>query len=153
MVVISIIGFLASIVLVSMSGAREKARVAKTKEQVRQIALAMYLYKEKYNELPPVGDDCSACDNPCNSDWTRVMDALVAESLIQRVDKDAWGSYFCYDDNDNLCCGGCTPLYSMGPNKVNDSWFNCPRSDGCPQTICRDDIGANLPEKDRAYPW
>jgi len=41
----------------------------------------------------------------------------------------------------------------MGPNGVNDTWYNCPRRVGCPQSICNDDVGLILPEGDRPYPW
>jgi len=153
LVVIAVIGLISSIVLVSLKGARQKARIAKAQQEIRQIVTAMYLFQDKYGQLPPIGDSCPACSNPCDSSWTAVIDALVNEGLLgSRADKDPWGNYYCYDDNDNICCGCCSPLYSMGPNGVNDSWFNCPRSDGCPQSICNDDVGVRLPEGDRPCP-
>jgi general secretion pathway protein G len=153
LVVISIIGLLSSIVLVSVNKAREKAKIAKAKVEIQQIITAMELYRDDYGQLPPIGDNCSAWGNPCDSNWVAVMDALVADRYISRIDKDPWGHYYCYDDNDNVCCGGCSPIYSMGPNGINDSWYNCPRIDGCPQSICNDDIGQILPYGDRPYPW
>jgi general secretion pathway protein G len=154
LVVIAVIGLLSTIVVVSTKGVKEKARIAKAQQEIKQIMTAMYLFKDRYGELPPIGDACSACSNPCrHDDWVKVMDALVKEGLIGRVDKDPWGNYYCYDDNDGICCGGCTPLYSMGPDGENDSWYNCPREAGCPQSICNDDIGTILPENDRPYPW
>jgi general secretion pathway protein G len=136
LVVIAVIGMLSSIVLVSMKGAREKARIAKAQSEIRQLVTAMYLYKENHGELPPIGDNCSACSNPCNSSWTAVIDALVNDGLLgSRIDKDPWGNYYCYDDNDNVCCGCNSPLYSMGPNGVNEG-------------LGGDDIGIRLPECD-----
>ena len=44
LVVIAIIGILATIVLVSLSGAREKARNAQRQSDMRQISLAMEMY-------------------------------------------------------------------------------------------------------------
>jgi len=44
LVVIAIIGILATIVLVSLSGAREKARDAQRQSDIRQISLAMEMY-------------------------------------------------------------------------------------------------------------
>jgi general secretion pathway protein G len=136
LVVIAVIGMLSSIVLVSMRGAREKARIAKAQSEIRQLVTAMYLYKDNHGELPPIGDNCSACSNPCNSSWTAVIDALVSDGLLgSRIDKDPWGNYYCYDDNDNVCCGCNSPLYSMGPNGVNEG-------------LGGDDIGIRLPECD-----
>jgi len=152
-VVISVIGILAGITLASVNRAREKAKITKAQTEVNQIITAMELFYSDYGELPPLGDNCSACSNPCNNNWLLVMDALVTAGYIDRIDKDPWGNYYCYDDNDKVCCGGCTPIYSMGPNKVNDSWFNCPRIEGCPESICNDDIGKILDYNDRPYPW
>ena len=44
LVVIAIIGILASIVLVSLGGARQKARDARRQSDIRQISLAMEMY-------------------------------------------------------------------------------------------------------------
>jgi prepilin-type N-terminal cleavage/methylation domain-containing protein len=52
LVVIAIIGLLSSIVLVSMSGVRGKARDAKTKSDVNQISLAMQLYYDTNGSYP-----------------------------------------------------------------------------------------------------
>jgi len=145
LVVIAVIGMLSSIVLVSMRGAREKARIAKAQQEIRQIVTAMYLFQDKHGELPPIGDNCSNCSNPCNSSWTAVIDALVNEGLLgSRIDKDPWGNYLCYDDNDHVCCGCYSPVYSMGPNGVNDT------GGGGQATIKGDDIGIVLPECDPA---
>jgi len=156
LVVISLIGLLAGIVLVGLKGAKDRAKAAKIQQEIDQITKLMYIFQADHGELPPLGDNCSACSNPCNSSWTVVMDALVNGGYLKpdkRIDKDPWGNYLCYDDNDNICCGGCSPIYSMGPNGVNDSWFNCPRDNGCPQSICKDDVGEILPFGDRSYPW
>lgn len=146
LVVIAIIGLLSSVVLVSMQGAREKAKIAQTKEQVTQIAKAMELYQFDRGELPPIGDNCSACSNPCSSSWVSAMDALVAGHYMGRIDKDAWGNYFCYDDNDNICCGTASPLWSMGPDGKNSGWT------ACPPKFYGDDIGIILPYGDRLCP-
>lgn len=154
LIVIAVIGILSGIIWMNTMKAEEKAVIAKVQAEIDSIAKAMYLFRFDHGEFPPIGDNCSACSNPCGSSWTIVMDDLINGGyLSQRIDKDPWGNYFCYDDNDNVCCGGCSPIYSMGPNEINDSWFNCPREDGCPKEICGDDIGKILPFRDRPYPW
>jgi len=49
LVVIAIIGILAGIVLVSLSGARSKARDAVRQSDIRQISLAMEMYYDSHN--------------------------------------------------------------------------------------------------------
>jgi len=49
LVVIAIIGILAAIVLVSLSGARSKARDAVRQSDIRQISLAMEMYYDSHN--------------------------------------------------------------------------------------------------------
>lgn len=52
LVVIAVIGFLASIVLVSVRGVRAKARDAKRVEALNQIRLALELYYDQYGKYP-----------------------------------------------------------------------------------------------------
>ena len=54
LVVIAIIGILASIVLVSLTGARGKARDAARKSDIRQISLAMEMYYDDFSGYPAV---------------------------------------------------------------------------------------------------
>ena len=53
LVVISIIGLLSSVVLASLSGARESARDARRQQDVRQIQTAIELYMNDHNGNPP----------------------------------------------------------------------------------------------------
>lgn len=55
LVVIAIIGILASIVLVSLGGARSKARDAKRQSDIRQISLAMEMYYDDETEYLMTG--------------------------------------------------------------------------------------------------
>lgn len=139
LVVISIIGLLSSIVLTSVNSARNKAKIARAREDMNQIRLAMEFFLDAHGELPPIGDNCSACNNPCNNSWTAVIDPLVSEGFLSaRIDRDPWGNFYCYDDNYRVpACNFDNPIWSMGPNGNRDtSWGNGP-----PTTFAGDDIG------------
>ena len=62
LVVISIIGFLAALVTVSLNSARMKARDARRKADLTQIRKALDLYFDKYGYYPP----SSGCGYDCN---------------------------------------------------------------------------------------
>lgn len=66
MVVIAIIGLLSSIVLVNLSGAQEKAKVAKTVETVRQIRMALELYADATGDYPTNNCMPAALSSPSN---------------------------------------------------------------------------------------
>jgi len=127
LVVIAIIGMLSTIVTFSVSSARNKSRYAKAAQDMKVIVTAMHAYKGDVGELPPRGDSCSACSNPPSSSWTSVINALVSNDganwqgpyLGGRIDKDPWGNYYAYDDNDvNSNCGD-SYLYTAGADKVS----------------------------------
>jgi len=139
LVVVAIIGLLSSVVLASLNGAREKAKIARAKMDMNQIRIAMEFFLDDRGELPPIGDSCPACTNPCDPTWSLVIDALVGgKYLSSRIDKDPWGNYYCYDDNYKVpACNYDTPLWSMGPNGSRDtSWGNGP-----PSVFAGDDFG------------
>ncbi len=120
LVVIAIIGLLASVVLASLNAARTKANYARAKMDIDQIKKAMLMYKMDIGELPPLGDNCSACSNPSNSSWTAVIDALVnGKYLGGRIDRDPWGNYYGYDDNDCNSNPGVSYVVSAGADKIN----------------------------------
>ena len=72
LVVIAIIGILTGIVLISLGGARTKARDAKRNSDIRQILSAQEVYysnNEEYlthagPDVPAIGDYLSAVDDP-----------------------------------------------------------------------------------------
>jgi prepilin-type N-terminal cleavage/methylation domain-containing protein len=53
LVVISIIGVLASVVLISLNGARDKAKIAKAVADARQLTVALELYFDDMGFYPP----------------------------------------------------------------------------------------------------
>jgi len=138
-VVIIIISILAGIITANVVQYINKSKIAKTRTEIQQIILALEIYRQKHGELPPIGDNCTSCSNPCGEgsegSWSSVVDAL-AEDGIAIPDKDAWGNEFCYDDNDMICCGGCSFIYSMGQNGYNDS-------EQTPLTNCLEEFNGN----------
>jgi len=65
LVVIAIIGILATIVLVSLSSAREKARDSRRLSDLRQVVLALEMYYSDYSIYPgtaATGDEWAALD-------------------------------------------------------------------------------------------
>lgn len=134
LVVISVIGLLASVVMVSLNTARDKAKLAKAKRDILTLSTAMLAYKGDVGELPSRGDLCSYCldaQNKFNSSWTLVIDALTANDganwagpyLGGRIDLDPWGSYYGYDDNDCRGAGQNAESYlaSAGPDKLGQT--------------------------------
>lgn len=136
LVVIAIIGLLSSVTLASLNSARDKAKYARAKVDINQIKKAMLMYKLDIGELPPIGDNCPACSNPPDSSWTLAVDAMVNGStkyLSGRIDKDPWGNYYGYDDNDCNSNPGVSYVFTAGADKV--SWtaddYTLTITDGC----------------------
>ncbi|MDQ1299475.1 MAG: hypothetical protein QG636_143 [Patescibacteria group bacterium] len=124
LVVIAIIGMLSSIVLASLNGAREKAKIARAKADIHSLQVAFEFYFDSYNEYPPIGDNCSACSNPCDQgSWNAVVTALQgAGAMSAPPAQDPWGRAYCYDDNYRVpACTYHTKLWSSGPNLSNES--------------------------------
>lgn len=62
LVVISIIGLLASVVLVALNGARQKSRDAKRVSDMNQMAKAMELFFDDYKSYPTAGGAARVLD-------------------------------------------------------------------------------------------
>lgn len=120
LVVIAIIAILSSVVLASLNAAKQKSLYARAQTDINQIRNAMILYRLDHGELPPIGDNCSGCSNPPNSTWTVVIDALInGRYLADRLDKDPWGNYYGYNDNDcNSSSSGPSYLFTAGLDKI-----------------------------------
>lgn len=121
LVVIAIIGLLSSVVLASLNTARDRAKYARAKMDIKQLKIAMMAYKLDNGELPPPGDNCSACFNPPTSDWLTVVNVLENSGYMSgRIERDPWGNYYAYDDNDCNSNPGVSQLFTAGADKV--SW-------------------------------
>jgi len=108
LVVIAIIGLLASIVLVSMQGAREKARKAKADEDLRQILNAVMMAQIQNDKVLKdiTGSGCSACScwgadcgYTCDACKTRMEITMQAIGIGGAI-KDPWGHYYGIDENE-----------------------------------------------------
>jgi type II secretion system protein G len=81
LVVMSIIGVLATIVLVSLNEARTKARDIRRIADIRQVTLALALYYDDFIEYPGV-DECSA------DSWTTMLGLMQTYGYMTAVPLD-----------------------------------------------------------------
>lgn len=91
LVVIAIIGILSSMVLVSLRGARAKARNARRESDIRQIILAMeldYSDDEKYSQCNTIPTKIPCTDPGCNC--TNPGDGKYLDPLPE---DPKWGAY------------------------------------------------------------
>lgn len=124
LVVIAIIGILSSVVLASLSVARQKGNVAAAQSELIQFRTAFESYLESHNTYPPNADDCSACTNPCDAgSWNAVVNALKASGdMANPPATDPWGHPWCYDNNySEPNCSMPTAIWSMGQNGSSES--------------------------------
>jgi general secretion pathway protein G len=132
LVVLAIISVLASVVMVSVSGARENARIKSEKATVAQMELYLKLYKENVGGYPPSTassqiDNCSLCYlRPSSYNfstgedrWEVVADALTPLFTTQPLYTDAWGMPYAYDNNYKVSGSQYySALCSLGPDGV-----------------------------------
>jgi len=107
LVVVTIIGILASIVLVSLGSARIKARDTRRIADLRQVTLALEFYVDKYRHYPPTSGvdaasrwqdlrDCLSAQPACSADNTKDFQIMTA------VPEDPLGTLlFQYDYSPN----------------------------------------------------
>lgn len=105
--VISIIGFLASIVMTNVNSARAKARAAVRKQTLRQLQTALELYYEDNGSYPTTnmawygsGGVPSTCGTACYSRPTDYIPGLVPK-YIAKLPQDPIGGY----NSDSACVG------------------------------------------------
>ena len=93
--VISIIGMLAAIVLVSLNSARVKARDARRRADIKQFQTALELYYDNAGQYPVSGGASSPNSNWSNSadgSWTTLQTTLVTYIAKLPVDPKPSGS-------------------------------------------------------------
>lgn len=152
LVVIAIISTLASIILVGIQNAQEKARIAKARQELSQLRTAIHLLEIDTglhpNKLPPEPcvrnpevylDSCAAgiqCTDGGFPNWKG--------PYMESVPKDPWGTYYFFDPDykctDQIGCEGVPSgtwvraILSFGPNKAENYG---PGSDDIVLILCR----------------
>ncbi|MDP2932549.1 MAG: prepilin-type N-terminal cleavage/methylation domain-containing protein [bacterium] len=110
LVVIAIIGVLASVVLVSLNGARVKARDAKRAGDLKQINTALELYNDDNGHYPIVGTwacfDCvsyigTAVTNPNAANITAALSSYMSAAPKDPKNLGGDSGYLYYSDGTN----------------------------------------------------
>ena len=123
LVVIAIIGILATVVVVNLGGARQKAKVAKTKTDLIAYRTAFDLYFDDNNEKMP-------CPNNEGTNWLANCLVPALSTYANLPANDAWGNPYYYHNPDWGYWGDseCAFILSAGSdNKFCDgsSGVNC----------------------------
>ena len=147
LVVIAIIGLLASVVLVALNGARAKARDVKRLADMAQLQKALEIYFDTNKQYPPPESDagCGGWDmsnTDANGDGNKFIDALVTAGIISKAPNDPSPSgvcnnksagyeyrYYRYTPTD---VSGCTKgyYYILGVTKFETTSGTQPKSPG-----------------------
>lgn len=102
LVVISIVGLLSSILLAGLNGARSKARDARRLSDMRQVQLALELYRDA-NGFYPAASINNPRENSCGSGndtntqmgkWDSALSALVTQKFLPNLPIDPVGSVY-----------------------------------------------------------
>lgn len=139
LVVISIIGMLASVILVSLNSARNKAKVAKARMEMMQIIRAVDLARMLNNKatlMQITGNNCSSC----------YSEAVLITSLqnigqksgltgLENIRNDPWGGKYTFDENelefDGTDCRRDVITASGNPNAAQTTFYFEYASDYC----------------------
>lgn len=106
LVVIAIISLLSSIVLASLSGARERARITRMVSDLKQIetSMVMWMQGEGMTQWPTEGS-LSGDDLPVSD----IVNQTTLGQYLNSVPEPPFGNYYGYDNNgDSFSCGGYT---------------------------------------------
>lgn len=132
-IVAALVGILASIVLFSVSGARQSARVTKAETDLDEIKLAFQLYLEQTGSMPPGVGHCSHCafrTPPSNSGEANAWETTIVPNVqsvvqIQIPARDPWGNHYLYDNN-FIVSGAAYPsiICSRGPDGALNTWLD-----------------------------
>lgn len=150
LVVISIIGMLSSIVLASLNSARDKARIAKAKTDIRTIVQAITIaqgesghtlltFAPTSNCLQCVCDVSGWASAACFNRWQIIMAEIEAASgglvsSLTKIGKDPWGNTYFIDSNQGEGSGGCaqTDTIAVVSTDLTGQLPTIPLSPTCP---------------------
>ncbi len=115
LVVIAIIGLLSSIVMVSLKGARDKAKNAKRLSDIKEYATVFELAYDQNGEYPDPGDTGWHClgdysDNRCWRNGTSYSESSTLNNIL-----DDW---IRLPADENLICG-----YANNPNYCYEGYI------------------------------
>ena len=115
LVVVAIMGVLASLLLPGLSRAKEKAKVAKVHGELYGVGLALEMYAEDHEgQLPPVRVDCNT---DLSSHWCQFPIELAREGYMPRSEKPGLSA-----NMEDVFNPGHTYKYATpGPYLLNDS--------------------------------
>jgi type II secretion system protein G len=128
LVVIAIIGILATVVLASLTRARERGRVAKAQVEIKTISDAMVRFRIEHGNYDSIPWDasayCGGLNNICDSfGWNS---GWLTPYIGQPISSDPWGMPYFLDGRPEPGYTECTQyqtsICSAGPNGVFESW-------------------------------
>ncbi len=124
LLVIAIIGILASVILVSLNRARERARDTRRVADLRQVALALENYYEENNQIYPTNitqatlgsymatvpvdpqDESAYSYARCTGNETYILGATLEVTSNDALDNDIDGTVCTVDCDDSVYCIG-----------------------------------------------
>lgn len=102
LVVISVIGLLASVILISLNSARAKARDTRRKADIRQMATALELYFDQFGYYPQ--DTYSGWEPICVNSPSD-MDPVISAGFIARVPCNSSNNWYYFDPEFDVAGG------------------------------------------------
>jgi len=157
LVVIAIIGILASITLASMSGVREKGKIAKAQADIKQIHLAIFALEEDTNlwpggqvpykinsvagnEICKDSGECQcnfndACAGIATSDIAIFPEGWRGPYYLPEVPLDPWGNGYFFDtdydiDPDPAITKISVVIGSYGPDGIGHNLYDSDEGGG-----------------------
>ncbi len=154
LIVIAIIGVLASIILISLSAARTRAKEVKVRTELKSAMTAINAarFESEKTLMEITGSGCSDCvcrdidmrglpdSHGCQWNWNHAM-TKISESMkggvngLSELQRDPWNSPYAIDENEGEFPGTCIldRIKSAGPDgylfTVDDIGFQIPHSE------------------------